>query len=436
MLHFAIIAPPLRGHYTPLSNLAAELIARRYRLTFVHQEEVRSLVQAQGAEFFPIGACEPPVERWTHPMARIRGLTGLGRMMQRMERFTAMFCCEAPAVMRSLGVDAVIADQLEPAGGLVAQYLGIPWISIATTLPMNRESGVPPPFVGWRYDRSPQGIRRNEGGWTVSDFILRSFNRAIATNAAALGLLHRNRIEACFSPLLQLSQLIPSLDFPRSELPASFHYVGQFRGAPEPPFTLPPSDGRQTVYCSLGTLQGSRVPVFRNVAKACNRLGLRLILTQGGHAKRQPVKAIPGDALVYDWLPQQAVLDQADLVACHGGMNTVLDTLWAGLPLVVVPLAFEQPAIAARVAHSRAGLMISRRSSAARIAAALGAIRDKPSFRMRAAELRDELRAAGGAPRAADLIEQALGVFSAPADPTRGRAAANDARDDSRSGNR
>lgn len=435
MAHFAIIAPPLRGHYAPLSHLAAELIARGHRATFIHQEEAQQLVDAEGGEFAAIGKHESPLEFWTRPMAKIRGMVGLGSTMRRMERFTTMFCREGPAALRLLGIDVIIADQLEPAGGLLAMHLGLPWISVATTVLMNREAGVPPPFVNWRYDATERGLRKNAGGWLLTDLLLRSFNRAIEENSATLGLPKASSIEDCFSPSLQLSQMVPALDFPRRELPPSFHYTGPFRRDGDQPFDIPVST-KTTVFASLGTLQGSRVGLFERIAKACDQLGMRLIVAHGGLADSKALAGLPGETLVCDWVPYGAVLARSDLVVCHGGANTVLESLVGGRPMVVMPLAFEQPGIAARVQHSGAGLMLGRRSSARSIARAIARIRNEESFQVRAGEMSAQLKRAGGLSRAADLIEQLVGASAQRAAPTRGRAVRGGARGDSRSENR
>ncbi len=432
MAHFAVLAPPLSGHYLPLSHLASNLIARGHRVTFVHQEEARALVRAAGAEFAAIGDNAQSVASWTGAMARIQGLLGLGPTIRRMDAFTTMFCREAPALLRKLGVDAILSDQLEPAGGLVAEHLGLPWVSIAVTVPMNREPGIPPPFVGWHYDRSKEGRKRNLGGWRVSDFMLRRFNAAIARNARWLDLPPRRRLEDCLSPSLQIAQLVPGLDFPRQELPQHFHFVGPFRAAEPEPFELPPDDGRPTVFCTLGTLQGSRVAVFRRVARACERLGLRLVITHGGRGAEGLAERLAGDPLVYDWVPQEAVVRQVDLVVCHGGANAVLDPLGAGVPLVVLPLAFEQAGMAARVEHSGAGRMLGSRSSSVRIGEAMQQVLKAPAFRERAAGLARQIADARGASRAADFIEAMLGAPRAVA--TTADAARDDARGDSRSG--
>lgn len=407
MAHFAFVAPPLRGHYRPLSNLAAELIARGHRATFLHHPDAAPLVEAEGAAFEPIGRDAQPVAGWTAPMAKIRGLIGLGGVMDGMVRFTDMFCTEAPEALRRIGADAVVADQMEAGGGLVAEHLGLPFASVAVTVPINREPGIPPPYLGWAYDGSEKGLKRNRGGWRVSDFLMRGVGSAIERNALRLGLPSRHRLEHCLSPTLQISQLVPSLDFPRRALPPGFHYTGPFRRQATEAFKLPPGDDRPLVYCTLGTLQGSRSGIFRKVARACAELDLRLLITQGNLGRLKPGD-LPGDPLIYDWVPQEAVIAMADLVVCHGGMNTVLEPLAEGLPLVVMPLAFEQSAIAARLEHAGVARALSRRASAGRLARAMDEVRADPGFRERAAAAQQEIDEAGGTGRAADLIESAL----------------------------
>ncbi|MEA3009437.1 MAG: zeaxanthin glucosyltransferase [Sphingomonadales bacterium] len=407
MAHFAVVAPPLRGHYRPLSNLAAELIARGHRMTFLHHPDAAPLVEAEGAQFEPLGRDSPPVADWTDPMAKIRGLVGLGGALSGMSRFTDMFCREAPAALRRIGADAMIVDQLEAGGGLVAEHLGLPFASVAVTVPINREPGLPPPYVGWRYEPGEKGEKRNRGGWRVADLLMRGVGDGIERNAERLGLAPRRRLEDCLSTILQISQMVPSLDFPRSRLPESFRYTGPFSRASQDFWELPPGDHRPLVYCTLGTLQGSRAGLFRKVAKACAALDLRLLISQGGRGRLKPGD-LAGHVLVRDWVPQEAVLAVADMLVCHGGMNTVLDRLAAGRPMVVMPLAFEQTAIAARLEHAGVARALSRLASTRRLAEAIAEVREEPRFHERAEAVAREMREAGGAARAAGLIEAAL----------------------------
>lgn len=430
-----MIAPPLRGHYAPLCVLAETLIGRGHSVTFVHQEEARQLVDAPGAAFAAIGNSEPPLEQWTGPMARIRHLLDLRGTMNRMRGLTTMICNEAPATLQRIGADAVIADQLEPAGGMIADFLGLPFVTVATALPINREPGVPPPFVSWRYDPSPKGVRRNKGGWIVTDGLMRAIDTNVAANAVRLRIGRRSRIEDCFSPLLQLTQLSSAFDFPRTELPPSFHYVGPFRRAASDEFLLPPTDGRPTAYATLGSIQGSRSGLFARIADACDRTGVRLVIAHGGKGGKE-LRSLPGNPLVFDWVPQDAVLRQVDLVIGHAGMNTSLDALLHGIPMIVAPLTFEQPGIAARIVRSGAGLMIRPTAPARSFQSAIRHVLDDPSFKANAMKQAGGLRTAGGVSRAAELIEQAFSPGVSREAATMGPPGTGDAHGDIRSGSR
>lgn len=160
------------------------------------------------------------------------------------------------------------------------------------------------------------------------------------------------------------------------------------------------------------------------------------MLTSGSAKASARLDRLPGNPLVYDWVPQEAVLQHAALTICHGGMNTVLDSLAAGVPMVVMPLAFEQSAIAARIRHAGAGHPVSARSSPRRIADAIALVQGTPDYQTRAQAIQRDIGNAGGAERAADLIEASLraggaGAHSAAA--TTVGAARDDVRDDIRS---
>jgi zeaxanthin glucosyltransferase len=200
---------------------------------------------------------------------------------------------------------------------------------------------------------------------------------------------------------------VAGIDFPRSELPSSFHYLGPFRAEDDGKFALPSPDARPLVFCSLGTLQGSRASIFRRVAEVCAKLGLRLVIAHGGRLSEAEVKRLPGDPLVHDFVPQRAVLRQASLAITHAGFNTVLDALSFGVPLVAIPLAFEQPATAARLDY-RGVAKIVPRSRLRRLESAVGEVLSQPSYRANAARVQAEIASAGGVSRAADLAEAAL----------------------------
>jgi zeaxanthin glucosyltransferase len=342
-------------------------------------------------------------------MGSLKGPLGMRRMIRDVAELTDTLCREAPRALDEIGADAVVADQLEAAGGLVAEHLGLPFASIATALPINREESVPPPYVGWRYDPSERGRWWNRGGYRISDWLMRPVGDVIERHARAFKLPPRRRAEDCFSPRLQLAQCVAGIDFPRRELPANFEYLGPFRDAEEDRFDVPDDDGRPLVFCSFGTLQGSRAGLFRSVASACGALDLRLIIAHGGRLEADAERALPGDPIVTAYVPQRAVLAKASLAITHGGFNTVLDALSFGVPILAIPLAFEQPATAARLQRAGVGRVVHPLAATPRrLRAEIQALLGDGSYRSAAAKIGNEIALAGGVRRAADLLEARL----------------------------
>jgi UDP:flavonoid glycosyltransferase YjiC (YdhE family) len=411
LAHFAVIAPPLPGHFNPLLALGEELAARGHRITFVGQPDAAKLVRGEGTGFAAVGETSHPpgsLDARIGRMARLNGAFGMRGMIRDVAHLTDMLCREAPGALRKIGADAVVADQMEAAGGLVAEHLGLPFVTTATGLPINREPGVPPPYVPWGFRPGEQGEKRNVGGYRISDWLMRGVGDVIEHHSRRFGLTPRRRAEDCFSPFAQLAQAVPRIDFPRSHLPDSFHYLGPFRSDREEEWTPPAGDDRPLVFCSLGTLQGSRASIFRKVAQAAEALGLRLVLAHGGRLPPREVEGLPGDPLVYDFVPQRAVLARAAIAVTHAGFNTVLDALSVGVPLVALPLAFEQPATAARLRHAGVAEVVGKRATARKLAKAMERLLEDATYRERAAGARAEIERAGGAGQAADLAEACL----------------------------
>jgi zeaxanthin glucosyltransferase len=406
MAHYALICPPFYSHVRVFEALAGALAARGHRATFVLNAGGERLLAQGGPGVVTTGPGEN-LDQIIQRAARPNGPLGILRTVADTARLTDALCRDGPALLKGIGADAVIGDQMEPAAGLLAAHLGLPLVSLACALPVNTAPGVPLPFVGWPYDPSPAGLKRNRAGERVAGFLLRRQRRTIAEWAARFDLGRRATMEDCLSPLLQLSQCPEGFDFPRPPHPR-FHAVGPIRKAAaeaELPFRLHPR--RAFVFASLGTLQGHRLDVFKTIASACRRIDAQLLVAHCGGLSEAAAYSIGAD-FVTDFAPQAAVLARADACVTHGGMNTVLDALQAAVPLVVIPIAFDQPGIAARVVHHGVGRTVPRRGlTSAAVEAALRPLIERPEATARAAWLGREIAGAGGAALAARLIEDA-----------------------------
>jgi MGT family glycosyltransferase len=168
-------------------------------------------------------------------------------------------------------------------------------------------------------------------------------------------------------------------------------------------------NGRPIVFASLGTLQNNREPVFRCFADACRSLDAQLVISHGGGLSDREAGKLPGNPVVVAYAPQLELLSRATLTITHAGLNTVLDSLTHGVPLVTVPITYEQPAIARRVEWTGVGRSVSFTGlDARRLERALTEVLERPSYRENARRISAAIRHAGGVTRAADIVATAL----------------------------
>jgi MGT family glycosyltransferase len=166
-------------------------------------------------------------------------------------------------------------------------------------------------------------------------------------------------------------------------------------------------DGRPLIYGSLGTLQSKDNCYFLTMAEACAGLDVQLVLATG-KGSGQKLQNLPGNPVVVDYGPQVELLSRAAATITHAGMNTTQQSLYYGVPLIAIPLTHDQPAIAARLARTGAGVVIRpSRLNRLRLREALQAVlAPGSSHRAQAQQLRTASRCAGGTERAADIAEQ------------------------------
>jgi zeaxanthin glucosyltransferase len=414
MTHFGIVSPPVSGHIHPFSALGRELLSRGHRVSYFQVLDLAEKIRSEGIEFRAIGERDHPVGSLPQSLAqlgKLKGLAALRFTIRAVARTSVMVCRDLPDAVRHAGVDALLVDQMEPAGGAVAERLKLPFITVCNALAINRDRVAPPPFTPWAYRDGRLAVLRNGVGYAASNWLTRPVTDAVAGYRAKWNLPALRSPDESFSKLAQICQMPREFDFPRTTLPECFHYVGPLRRAVQKPVPFPWEllDGRRLVYASLGTLQNSREPLFRCIAEACRELDVQLVMSHGGGLSREEVAALPGNPLVVSYAPQLELLARAQLTVTHAGLNTVLDSLSNAVPLVTVPITYEQPAIARRVEWTGAGKSIAlERLDVRRLRSIIREVLGHVSYRRAAGRVGEAIRDAGGVKRAADIVETCL----------------------------
>jgi len=252
--------------------------------------------------------------------------------------------------------------------------------------------------------------------------------RALDEYRRQLGLGPVKQARQSFPELAHITQLPKCLDLPRSGLPSNFHYAGPFanRAArPHAEFPWSHLDGRPVIYMSLGTTRNVQAFVFQLVSEACRDLDLQLVISLGGRFDPNTFHDLPGNPLVTKYAPQLELVRLATIVITHGGPNTVFETLMEGKPMVAIPLAHDQPAIAARLARlGIAEVLPVMRLTVVKIRGAVTRVMNDPTYRCAAVKMQAELHSLHGLQRAVDVIEETIEKLTA--NPRHGSAADHD----------
>jgi zeaxanthin glucosyltransferase len=200
-------------------------------------------------------------------------------------------------------------------------------------------------------------------------------------------------------------------EFPRQYLPPWFHFTGPLTDAasrPVVPFPFEQLTGKPLIYASMGTISNAQIEIFRTIATACADIDCQLVLALGG-LPRSTLGELPGRPLVVEYAPQLEMLQRATLTITHGGLNTVLECLANAVPMVVIPLINDQPGVGARVAWAQAGEILPLgKLTPERLQGAIQKVLTDKSYQQNADRLQAAIQAAGGVPRAADIVEEVV----------------------------
>lgn len=412
--HFGVLSSTGTGHLNPLIALARELTARGHRVTFFEKPKIEDRVRQAGLEFVPVCDNRSPLPTKPGPR-RSRLMSELAMLRFNLERVICdveSYLCELPVAISQRGVDALVVDEIALSGPTVAEQLRLPYFVISTSVPRNTGWKAFPWFAGYGYVASPlsrlQSALLEQSALQVHGPLRRALDRY----RRSAGLPSVGRLPKTYPPLAQITQLPRHLDPPNVSLPANFHYTGPFvsRESRLPvDFPWHRLDGRPIIYASLGTTRNVQSGLFWTIAEACLDLDVQLIISLGDRFDPADFADLPGRPLVVGFAPQLELLRLATLVITHGGANTVLETIMEGKPMVVIPIAYDQPAIAARVARAGAGIALPvMRLSAACLRTAILSILQDPIYRRAAITIQQTLRSLDGATQAASIIENAM----------------------------
>lgn len=415
MAHFGLLCPTASGHLNPMTTLGYELKQRGHQVTLVGTLDAQPKVLAAGLGFYAIGETDFPAGSSKDMLAKLGQLSGLAAFRYTVDLFkkiTFTLLQEAPAAFQNAGVEALLIDQTSFGGSTIAESLDIPFISICCAMMINQDPNVPPFNTAWSYHATLWARLRNQLGYKLIDKLAKPITALIADYRRQCGLPQFRHSNDAYSQLAQICQQPAEFEYPRQSLPPCFHFTGPFSNPASREPTFFPFDkltGQPLIYASLGTVQNRLLGTFQTIAEACQGLDAQLVIALGGGSTPDSLPTLPGAPLVVEFAPQLELLQQTTLTITHAGMNTTLESLSNGVPMVAIPIANDQPGVAARIAWTGTGQVVSlKRLSVSNLRGSIERVLTEDSYKKNALSLQKAIKKAGGVKRASDIIEQVV----------------------------
>jgi MGT family glycosyltransferase len=416
MTHFGILSPgAATGPLNTMLPLGQELQRRGHRVTLFGTPETQPKALAAGIEFQAIGEKDFPVGSTAESLTKLgqlRGLAALQYTIHLLKEISAITLRDAPALMKAAGVEALLVNQSSVEGGTIANFLEIPFVTVCSALVLNREPSIPPFCTYWKYSPAWWARLRNELGYALLNRVAKPIRDLIDEYRREWKLPLYSGSNDAYSQLAQISQAPFEFEYPRQELPPWFHFTGTYHTSANRapvPFPYEKLTEKPLIYASMGTLQNRLIWIFQIIAAACEKLDAQLVVSLGGSAKPESLPDLRGNPLVVEYAPQLELLEKATLMITHAGMNTTMECVKNGVPMVAIPVANDQPGVAARIAWTGAGEFVPlNKLNVPRLREAIKQVLTEESYKHNALRLQAATLSAGGVSRAADIIEQAV----------------------------
>src|SRR5260221_1043602 len=417
-MKIAFISPPVPGHLNPMTTLARKLQSRNHDVVFISWPDAEPSVRAADLTFLPCAvkelAAAPLKERprWLE----LEGEEALRAALQNAAARTEAMLNALPATLTAAGVDAVVLDTALVYAELAPMSLGMPYIHVSVALHRDYSGCTPPYFYDWPHETTPAALARNRKG-------VESFLEMLApTIAVARAYAKRAGLDvdwdnpsATISKLAWITQTPREFDFESSHWPPQFHYTGPFHdgaGRIDVDFPWERLTGEPLIYASMGTMLDDLADVYRTIIAATEeQKGMQLVLSVGDGLDPKQMGALPSNTILVKRAPQLELLKRASLCITHAGLNTVLESLGQGVPQVAIPVTVDQPGVAARIAEKKTGLFVPlKKLTVSRLSLLLDQVLNEPTYRDNARNFQTVIAETNGLSRAADLIEESLGL--------------------------
>ncbi|WP_338453037.1 glycosyltransferase [Niallia oryzisoli] len=376
---------PAHGHTNPTIPVVAELVKNGNEVWYYSFKEFQEKIEGAGAKFIPCDDFLPEISQ--QELDRKVG-KDFAALIEMVTDTTIALDEKVCAELGAFQPDCIVSDSVCFWGKLFAKKLGIPYICSTTTFAFNQHSA--------------KLMKRS-----LKEMLRMITGMARINQKMELLRSHGYEVEN-FVSIIQNDNKTDTIVYTAKEFQPmaetfSDRYAFVGPSIPVTPEVHSEKQKRKLIYISLGTVLNQNRDFYQNCILAFAESDYEIVMSVGEKTDISSLGKIPDHFTVKNSVNQIAILQKADVFITHCGMNSVNESLYFGVPMVLFPLHSEEGMVADRVAELGAGKIL-KKSKPSSLVKTVAAILTDPSYQENAQVLSANFRNAGGAKEAAKVI--------------------------------
>ncbi len=378
---------PAHGHTNPTLGVVKELVSRKHQVWYYSYNIMREKIESAGATFI---SCD---DYDTEQNLSAKDSTRVGKDLAFSTKIlvdtTLALDDKVCRDMVELKPDLIVADSMALWGKAVALKLGIPFVSSTTTFAFNQHSA--------------KIMKQGMGDLLKMIFSMPKITKQI------------KRLQSKGYPVKNIFDIIGNDDNTHTIVYTSPEFQPCSETFSDKYAFVGPSIRHandkvekkmdKLIYISMGTVNNDMMPFYKDCISFLANTDYQVIMSVGNLVSIEGFGELPKNISIYSHVDQIAVLEKADVFVSHAGMNSVSESLYFEVPLVMLPQTSEQKGVAERVSQLDAGIKLDK-SDGASVLSAIGKIFSDSSYKQNAKKVADGFKNSSGAKGAADKIIQ------------------------------
>ncbi|MBU3114417.1 macrolide family glycosyltransferase [Clostridium lacusfryxellense] len=334
MVRILIINVPFHGHVNPTIAITKELVDRGYKVTYLISEEFREELVLTGARII----------LYDYDEKKAMSLKGMKLTMSKIYE---------TALRIGKNYDLIIYEFMFFMGKNLGDTLKKPTIRLISMFAFNKNT-----FNPKTSDKSSLQLKLIQNKLARKIFTQIIFGKGKVKNNDILAEVLENVPELNIVFTSRKFQT-HSEEFQHTR----YKFIGPSIIKRTEKNNIPLNKLKEKViYISLGTLFNKSLNFYKICLKAFSDVDMTILMSIGKNINIKDLGTIPDNFLVYQVVPQLEVLKRTNVFITHGGMNSVNEAIYYGVPVITIPQSADQPAVARRLEELGLGKIINKKN--------------------------------------------------------------------------